>query len=285
MSSTIFTNKEILNRFARINDFSNNIILFKKAILLKNFGYSGMFKPLNYDCIYKWSILLYIYDILKNDRSNPTFLDIGGGASPIHFLLSKYGKVYNLDLSFDGWFETKNKYFIHATQDFINEMEKYSDNRIYIKGNIDLTINKLEENSIDYIFDGCSITHMLKSLTNKNLINTLGKIVKKNGYLIMVSDTAIPHIGPEHPEFFYPKKLVSFVEENSTFKLYGDSDYDNLDNKIFKIRYEKNKRDSRITEKFYNKPDDELIKMFYRRRRGGVITYVWPSIFIFKNIK
>ena len=38
MSSTILqTNKEILNRFAGINDFNNNK-LFKKAMLLKNFG-------------------------------------------------------------------------------------------------------------------------------------------------------------------------------------------------------------------------------------------------------
>ena len=63
------------------------------------------------------------FNLLGGDKK---FLDIGGGISPIHFILSRHGHVYNLDSSFDGWFPHEDKFYTEASPEFVEEQKKFN---------------------------------------------------------------------------------------------------------------------------------------------------------------
>jgi SAM-dependent methyltransferase len=215
-----------INKIAQINDMNE---LDDELKLLRNIGYSGEYDNIYYDYIYKWARILKISKIL-NMTNNKTILEIGGGLSPLQFIFSNNDCiVYNLDENFEtSWFPTNGKFYIRASNNFINESKQNINNINYIRGNIIETIKKIPSNSIDFAIDTCAM-HIF--ITDE-LINEITRVLKPNGYLLSVGDIANPFLGRCDEEFFYPKVLQQKISVNPNLQLVSPFDYDSWDQEL-----------------------------------------------------
>jgi SAM-dependent methyltransferase len=215
-----------INKIAQLDDMSE---LTDELNYLRQIGYSGEHDNIYYDYIYKWARILKIVKLL-NKSSQINILEIGGGLSPLQFIFSNNNcHVFNLDENFnETWFPTHGKYYVKASQDFINESNKNLKNITYLKGNIMQTIKYISNNSIDIAIDTCAMHIFI----NNELINEITRVLKPNGYLLSVGDIANPYLGKCDNEFYYPKDFLVKLTCNKNLKIVEPFDYDNWDNEL-----------------------------------------------------
>jgi len=279
----------MLNTLAKIDEYCLNEKLYNKLKYLKKIGYSGEYDNLNYDATYKWAKILYCLDeVLDENKYGLTYLDIGGGISPIHYVLSTYGKVYNLDFSFDGWFPTKNGYYTKINNEFKKLFDNHKKNIEYIQGDINETIKNIETNSIDCMVDGCSVIHMLNSFKNKDLIKEIERVLKPNAVFISVCDILNPFLSNyEDCEFFYPNNLINFFHNESKLKLIQPYDYDNWEEKL------KTKKEglgigkiNLCKEIFINPSNSNCLTCSFRiLDKKDQQQVLWVGTFVYRNLK
>lgn len=218
----------IINKIAQINDMYE---LKDELNFLRKIGYSGEHDCIYYDYIYKWARILKISKVL-NMSQNKNILDIGGGLSPLQFIFANNNcSVYNLDETYTGWFPTHpvhNKFYIRASQDFIDESNANMCNIKFIRGNIFETIKNIPSNSIDFAVDTCAMHIFI----NDEIINEISRVLKPNGYLLSVGDIANPYLGKYDKEFLYPLDFQKQVSVNPYLKLVEPFDYYTWDKEL-----------------------------------------------------
>jgi len=220
----------IFNTYARTTDFEKD---FK--ILINTYNQMG-YGDLNCDALWKWSAILYAFehigDIKKKDF---VAIDVGGGFSPLHFLLSNSGRVINVDNAFDqNWFPVKDDHTYVNAGPF-----KYNKENIqYKEMNFSEYIKQVPDNSIDFVYDSCSIIHFHPR--NKTIHLNYGchlagkeiyRVLKPNGYFLVSSDVLHPimenTIGAEknRGEWLYPKNMAA-IYTKCKFKIFGESNFE-----------------------------------------------------------
>lgn len=190
--------------------------LSNELLFLRKIGYSGEYDNIYYDYIYKWARILKISKILEMTHDK-NILEIGGGLSSLQFIFSNNNcKVFNLDENFENsWFPTNNKFYIRASELFINESNKNIQNINFIRGNIMDTIKTISSNTIDFAIDTCAMHIFI----NDELINEITRVLKPNGYLLSVGDIANPYLGKCDNEFFLSKRFCRKNICKSTVKI------------------------------------------------------------------
>ena len=214
-----------INKIAQLDDMSE---LTDELNYLKQIGYSGEHDNIYYDNIYKWARILKIVKLL-NKSSEINILEIGGGLSPLQFIFSNNNyRFFNLDNNFDNtWFPTNGKYYIRASQDFIDKNNKNLKNITHLKGNIHQTIKYISNNSIDIV-----IASAMHVFINDEFMNQITRVIKPNGYLLCICDIANPYLGKCDNEFCYPKDFLLKLICNKNLKIVEPFDYNNWDNEL-----------------------------------------------------
>jgi SAM-dependent methyltransferase len=250
---------------------------------LKYIQYTGYDKETNLDYVYKWSSMLKYGKDLGFLAEGKKIVELGGGLSPVQFMFANKGcQVINLDLNFNAsWFQTHNKYYKHATPQFIEESEKNLKNIQFIAGNIHDTIKSIPSNSIDAAVDTCAL-HVFIGDGNNNLINEIHRILKPNGYFVSIGDIANPHLGKSDIEFKFPKDMAFVLSKNPGLTLVEPYDYDTWD------EYTKNRQNA-ITRTCYNPKQLSLKNMLYDPKSIPynnipiLPIYIWTATYILQK--
>jgi SAM-dependent methyltransferase len=184
-------------------DVYNLSIYFDK---LSELGYGN----LNYDALWKWaSILDFFY---STNFKNAKILDIGGGHSPISFILDKEHDITNIDINFsDAWFPLNIGF-----GDIRNSKIKI------IESNFFNACKNFENQTFDVIIDGCSIIHFDTNKENLNrglqrALEEIKRLLKPEGCFIICSDSLYPEppINIENSgEMLYPEQLYNTITKN-----------------------------------------------------------------------
>ena len=221
----------LINKIAQIDDMYE---LTEEINFLRTTGYSGEYDNITYDYIYKWARILKISKLLNMLSKGKNILEIGGGLSPLQYIFANNNcKVYNLDENFEtSWFPTKGKYYIRASDNFITESDMHFDNIKWIRGNIMDTIKNIPSGSIDFAVDTCAMHIFI----NDELIHEITRVLKPNGYLLSVGDTANPHLGNCDIEFYYPVDLQKKITVNPRLQLVTPFDYEHWDEELTDFR-------------------------------------------------
>ena len=185
---------------------------------------------LNYDAIWKWSgILDAFYKIYGETPEFDQCIDIGGGLSPIHLMMSNYGKVKNVDDcshtggKFSGWFPVdEDNVFYEESPGFHYNKENIE----YINSDFIKFIKTVPDNSVDLYVDGCSLIHV-GPCANHSFHDGVGEVayhmnrtLKSGGHFISTCDIYNPKLKENYPNLLrwdgitYPEPL---------FKVYSDS--------------------------------------------------------------
>ena len=185
---------------------------------------------LNYDAIWKWSgILDAFYKIYGEIPEFDQCIDIGGGLSPIHLIMSNYGKVKNVDDcshtggKFSGWFPIEeNNVFYEESPGF----EYNKENIEYINSDFIKYIQTVPDNSVDLYVDGCSLIHVGPCANHSfhdgvsEVAYHMNRTLKPGGHFISTCDIYNPKLKESYPGLLrndgvtYPEAL---------FKVYSDS--------------------------------------------------------------
>jgi hypothetical protein len=185
---------------------------------------------LNYDAIWKWSgILDAFYKIYGETPEFDQCIDIGGGLSPIHLIMSNYGKVKNVDDcshtggKFSGWFPVdEDNVFYEESSGFHYNKENIE----YVNSDFIKFIETVPDNSVDLYVDGCSLIHV-GPCANHSFHDGVGEVayhmnrtLKSGGHFISTCDIYNPKLKENYPNLLrwdgitYPEPL---------FKVYSDS--------------------------------------------------------------
>ena len=208
---------------------------------------------------------------------NKTILEIGGGLSPLQFILANNNcKVYNLDMNFStGWFPIKDKYYLRASDEFVDESNRNINNIHYIEGDIIKTIKNIPSESIDCAIDTCAM-HIFIS---NELIDEISRILKPGGYLLSIGDTANPYLGRCDKEFMYPPDMLEILSSNEKLKIVHPYNY---------TLWEQELKDYKniIPRTNINYNNLSLINMIYDPDSipyGNIPSYpisIWPTTFL-----
>jgi hypothetical protein len=196
---------------------------------------------LNYDALWKWSGILDAFFKLYGD--NPQFetcVDIGGGLSPIHLIMSNYGKVKNVDDcshtggKFSGWFPIKDEVFYEESPGF----DYVKDNIEYINSDFIDYIKTVPDNSIDLFVDGCSLIHV-GPCSNHSFHDGVGEVafhmnrtLKPGGYFISTCDVYNPEFKSNYPNLL---RNDGVTYPHSLYKVYSDSGLIPLDKEDYEV--------------------------------------------------
>ena len=155
----------MLNRIARINDLRD---CPEELAYLRATGYSGEHDCIYYDYIYKWSRMLKVCKDLSLLKNEITFLELGGGLSPVQFILSNHGcKVYNLDSEFQtAWFPTNGRHYIWKILDWYHSVS----GKYYI-GFTNASMGKNGRNNADIKHIQGNIFETIKAFAEKSEFN------------------------------------------------------------------------------------------------------------------
>ena len=283
------TTEYLFNRISRIDDLYDDL---EEVGYLKNIGYcdsSNNYNVIGYCYVHKWARILKIIKYFILLKKNIKFLEIGGGLSPIQFILANHGcKVSNLDINFTySWFPIIGKYYLNATNKFIEESDQNISNIYFIEGNIYETIKNINSHSIDCVIDTCSLHTMIGVYDNNmytgnirnesddaEFINEISRVLKPGGYFISVGDIANPHLGNYNSLFKYPNNMAKILNTNETLKLIEPYDYDTWEDEL-------KTNDNFTKQKHVNFKDLSLINMKYKEPVGGI--YLWVATYILKK--
>ena len=274
----------MFNRISKLDDLYDDI---EEVGYLKNIGYFDTDDDIiGYCYIHKWSRMLRIIKELGLFKKNMKFVEIGGGLSPIQFILANNGcQVYNFDLFFTHtWFPTINKFYVNATDKFINESNKNISNINFIAGDMYETIKDIEDNSIDCLIDTCSIHTFIEEnehQISKKLLDQITRILKPGGYLISVGDISNPNLGNYSDLFKYPNNMAEILSQNENLKLIKPYDYKTWENELKDYN-------NLMVKKSVNLKDLSLINMKYDPIDGPLkgsfdSVYLWVATYILKK--
>lgn len=199
------------------------------------------YSSLNYDAMWKWSgILDAFFKLYGNDPQFETCVDIGGGLSPIHLIMSNYGNVKNVDDcshtggKFSGWFPIKDEVFYEESEGF----EYIKDNIEYINSDFIDYIKTVPDNSIDLFVDGCSLIHV-GPCSNHSFHDGVGEVafhmnrtLKPGGYFISTCDVYNPEFKTNYPNLL---RNDGVTYPHSLYKVYSDSGLIPLDNGDYEV--------------------------------------------------
>lgn len=173
-----------------------------------NYFDSIKYGNLNFDALWKWSGILDVIFKLEKDVKFDTCVDIGGGLSPIHLILSNYGKVINVDdcSHTDGrcsaWFPVKdNSVFYEESEGF----EYKEENIEYVNSDFIKWIKDIPDNSIDLFVDGCSLIHVNPTSEYSfhdgvsEVAHHMKRTLKKGGHFISTCDVYNPKLRENYP--------------------------------------------------------------------------------------
>jgi len=212
----------MINRIAKLKDLEEDVR--EELMYFKSIGYSGEHDCFSYDYIYKFAKMLKIAKGIGLTEGKKKVIDLGGGLSPLQFILSKNCEVLNMDMEYVACFPTNGKYYDKATPEFVAESEKNFHNVSWIQGDILQTIKDVEDNSIDAIIDTCSL-HIFISDGSNTLINEFNRVLKPGGHLISIGDVANPNLGLQDSQFQYPDNMALALSANENLKLIEPTDY------------------------------------------------------------
>ncbi|WP_422361179.1 hypothetical protein [Reichenbachiella sp.] len=190
----------------------NTIVKKDHLVQLKEeFDYlSDINYDLNWGARWKWASILHAVKSLKLLDKPFTYIDIGGGLSPIHFILSKYGTAINVDLAgfAHTWYPVNSKGFYVKSDGIECDMN----NIHYLDTDFLKYIKEIPDNTIDFVLDGCSFIHFNpeKSFSHNDGV-TLGmkeieRVLKPGGHFISSSDVVHPDY-QENLDMIYPQHL------------------------------------------------------------------------------
>lgn len=196
---------------------------------------------LNYDALWKWSGILDAFYKIYGD--NPSFnqcIDIGGGLSPIHLIMSNYGKVKNVDDcshtdgKFAGWFPVKpDDVFYEESPGFDYNKENIE----YINSDFIKFIQTVPDESIDLYVDGCSLIHVGPHANCSfhdgvsEVAHHMQRTLKPGGHFISTCDIYNPKFKEAYPNLLrwdgitYPDNLFKIYQEAGLVPL-DEADYD-----------------------------------------------------------
>jgi SAM-dependent methyltransferase len=165
--------------------------------------------------------------------ANKTIAEIGGGLSPVQFMLANHGcNVINMDIDFERtWFPTQGKYYIRASPQFIAESEKNATRIQYMRGSVFDEIKKIPSNSVDAAIETCAI-HLFIGDGRNGLMDQIARILKPGGYFISIGDVANPHLGKCDHEFQYPKEMAQALCANAHLQLVKPYDYETWEKEL-----------------------------------------------------
>jgi hypothetical protein len=196
---------------------------------------------LNYDALWKWSGILHsFYELFGSHPKFDKCIDIGGGLSPIHLILSNYGKIINVDDcsqtggKFAAWYPVKKDGVFYEES---NGFEYCKENIEYVNSDIQSYLKSVPDNSIDIFVDGCSLIHgnVISNYSfHDGFLNTSKEIyrtLKSGGYFISCSDIYNPILKKSYPNLLrhdgitYPDNLYKLLTESKLNPM-DDLDYD-----------------------------------------------------------
>lgn len=185
---------------------------------------------LNYDALWKWSgILDSFYQLYGENPQFNTCIDIGGGLSPIHLIMSNYGKVSNVDDcshsggKFSGWFPIKEGDVFYEESPGFNYNKE---NIEYINSDFIEYIKTIPDNSIDLFVDGCSLIHVGPCSNHSfhdgvsEVAYHMNRTLKKGGYFISTCDVYNPKLKENYPNLL---RNDGVTYPHSLYKVYKDS--------------------------------------------------------------
>lgn len=201
----------------------NNIIfIYKKfddySILELNTINNPYHKNICADGIFKYGCIVYF---LKNIKNIDTLLEPGCQISSLSAYICKKYNVQNVYL-FD--FDIVSGLNINLIQNTLFKLNDITTKINFKGGDFFSNVVNVHDNSIDLVFDGCSITHFcgndsikysgLKSW--KMSVDILEKKIKKGGHFIVTSDVIydedLNKTGSDK-EFLYPNDIIQLFSE------------------------------------------------------------------------
>lgn len=271
----------MINRIARINDFDE---MSDELEYIRSTGYDGTTDNIYYDYVYKWTKMFKCLKDFGILRSGNKIIDIGGGMSPMQYIMSNHGcLVFNLDINFtDTWFPTiDNKYYQNSTPEFIQKSDENLHNIFKIKGDAIESLKGIPSNSVDAVIDLCALHIFLK---NGSIMNEISRVLKPEGYMISIGDIANPYLGKTDAEFLYPLEMAKRLSTNKDLQLIKPYDYETWEKEL--INY-----DNLIPRKNVNYNDLSLMNMKndpssipYKNIPRYPI-YIWTGIFVLQKIR
>ena len=185
---------------------------------------------LNYDAIWKWSGILDAFYKIYGD--NPEFdqcVDIGGGLSPIHLIISNYGKVKNVDDcshtggKFSGWFPVdEDNIFYEESPGFQYNKENIE----YVNSDFIKFIETVPDNSVDLYVDGCSLIHVGPCANHSfhdgvsEVAYHMNRTLKPGGHFISTCDIYNPKLKENYPGLL---RWDGITYPEALFKVYSES--------------------------------------------------------------
>jgi len=226
------TNYNTLVKTSHVEEMGNFFNYFEEL----NYG------DLNWDAIWKWSgILDSLFKIYGDTPKFDTTIDIGGGLSPIHLILSNYGKVINVDDcshtggKFQGWFPIPDgEVFYEQSQGF----DYIKENIEYINSDFIEYIKTVPDNSIDLFVDGCSLIHVGPCSDHSfhdgvsEVAHHMHRTLKPGGHFISTCDVYNPKWKDNYPQLL---RHDGVTYPHSLYKVYSDSGLVPLDKGDYEV--------------------------------------------------
>ena len=152
-------------------------------------------------------------------------VDIGGGSAPLQFFMAERGHVTNIDINFmSSWFPTDAQGFYMRSNP--RRLAPTLTSITRAEGDLVAELGKLQEGSVDVVYDACSFIHMwgrYPTLQDGLAVgmDAILRVLKPGGFFIAVSDVAHPD-GQEMREFVYAEHLAGLFSHGGALEFVSE---------------------------------------------------------------
>ena len=220
----------------------NNIKQIEKELnFFSDIGYG----ELNFDSLYKWSLIIKTFHKYFSGNSY-NILDIGGGCGPLDMYFTNYGNVLSIDLNHETtWYPINELSFYRNSTGF-----KYKKQNLQrITANIlETKLIKGRDTKFDFVYDSCSMIHFHNygDIQPTKNIEIISKIVKNNlskdSLFVTASHCTYPSSFPSR-DFTFHENIDHAILNSGFSRLNKKGDFKDI-KKIFRKRtdigYKKN---------------------------------------------